>query len=66
MGDIAMKPDYYNLPVPPVEYCIKNNLGFCAGNIVTLATTWDKRGTAKQDLLKVIQYATFLLETLEE
>jgi len=50
------------MPIPPIEYILKNDLDYCSGNIVALASAWKKRGTPVQDLKKIIQYATFLIE----
>jgi len=50
------------MPIPPIEYILKNDLDYCSGNIVALASAWKRRGTPVQDLKKIIQYATFLIE----
>jgi len=60
-----MKPRHYDMPIPPIEYILKNDLDYCSGNIVALASAWKKRGTPVQDLKKIIQYATFLIEQQE-
>ena len=57
-----MKPRHYDMPIPPIEFILKNDLDYCSGNIVALASAWKKRGTPVQDLKKIIQYATFLIE----
>ena len=57
-----MKPEHYNMPIPPIEYILKNDLDYCSGNIIALATAWKKRGTPIDDLRKIIQFATFLIE----
>ena len=59
-----MKPRHYDMPIPPIEYILKNDLDYCSGSIITLASAWKKRGTPVQDLKKIIQFATFLIEHL--
>ena len=34
---------------------------FCRSNILKYASRYDKKGTAKQDILKVVHYAVLLL-----
>jgi iron-sulfur cluster repair protein YtfE (RIC family) len=60
--DIQMKPEYYNMPIPPIEYILKNDIDYCSGSIITLVSAWKKRGTPIEDLKKIIQFATFLIE----
>ena len=57
-----MKPSHYDMPIPPIEYILKNDLDYCSGNIIALASAWKKRGTPVQDLKKIIQFASFLIE----
>ena len=58
----TMKPRHYDMPIPPIEYILKNDLDYCSGSIITLASAWKKRGTPVHDLKKIIQFATFLIE----
>lgn len=52
---------YKKLIIQPVEYIMKNNLDFLAGNIVKYATRHkDKNGA--EDLRKVIHYAQLAIE----
>ena len=57
-----MKPKHYDMPIPPIEYILKNDIDYCSGNIIALASAWKKRGTPVEDLRKIIQFDTFLLE----
>ena len=61
-----MKPKHYDMPIPPIEFILKNNLCYSSGSIVALASTWDKRGTSVQDLEKIIQHAKFLIEHIKK
>jgi len=54
------------MPIPPIEFILKNNLCYSSGSIVALASTWDKRGTSVQDLEKIIQHAKFLIEHIKK
>ena len=31
------------MPIPPIEYILKNDLDYCSGNIVALASAWKTR-----------------------
>lgn len=51
---------YSNKKIQPIEYIMSNELPFCEGNIVKYATRHkDKNGY--QDVMKIIQYASFIL-----
>ncbi len=52
---------YKDLRFQPIEYIIKNELGFCEGNIVKYITRWKLKG-GREDLEKVIHYAQILLD----
>ena len=52
---------HYLLPIQPIEYITKNNLGFIEGNVIKYITRHrDKNG--KEDLLKAKHYIDLLLE----
>ena len=40
---------------------MKNNLGFCEGNVVKYISRWNKKGGA-EDLRKAIRYIEILLD----
>lgn len=55
---------YKSKAIQPVEYCLKNNLQFCEGNIVKYVTRWrDKNGI--EDLKKARHYLDLLIENEE-
>jgi hypothetical protein len=52
---------YKSLPIQPVEYCQKNQLGFCEASVVKYVTRHkDKAG--REDILKAIHFLELLLE----
>lgn len=52
---------YKKCVIQPTEYNVKNNLGFCEGNIVKYITRHqDKNGA--EDIKKIIHYCELLLE----
>jgi len=60
---LDMKPDYYNsMKIAPIEYITANDLGFCAGNIVKYISRYNKKGNPIDDLRKIIEYASILIE----
>lgn len=56
---------YKDLVIQPLEYILKNNLGFCEGNIVKYITRYKQKGGI-QDIDKVIHYAELLKKHEEE
>lgn len=56
---------YKELAIQPIEYIMKNELGWCEGNIVKYITRWKQKGGVK-DIDKVIHYAQLLKESLNE
>tara|TARA_R100000664_G_scaffold28782_1_gene40252 strand:- start:1701 stop:1895 length:195 start_codon:yes stop_codon:yes gene_type:complete len=57
-----INPDHYKkFEIQPIDYIIKNNLGFCEGNVIKYISRWDKKG-GKDDLKKAIRYIEFLLD----
>lgn len=54
-------PDHYKYPIQPIEYIMKNELGFCEGSIVKYITRYDQKGGV-EDLKKVIHFAQFLIQ----
>ena len=51
---------YKTCSIQPIEFILANNMGFCEGNIVKYITRYKQKG-GREDLLKVIHYAEFLL-----
>ena len=59
----SINPDYYKgYVIQPIDYIMKNNLGFCEGNVVKYISRWNKKG-GTEDLRKAIRYIEILLDT---
>lgn len=56
---------YKSLPIQPIHYIRKNNLGWFEGNIVKYITRHASKG-GRKDIEKVIHYAELLLEEYDE
>lgn len=52
---------YKSMPIQPIEYITKNNLGWCEGNVIKYISRWKQKG-GKADIDKVIHYANLLKE----
>jgi hypothetical protein len=52
---------YKDMPIQPIEFIHKNELGFCEGNIVKYACRHKAKGGI-QDLDKIIHYAKLAKE----
>lgn len=52
---------HYQMPITPVEFIEKNQLGFCVGNIIKYVCRY-KQKNGKEDLLKARSYIDILLE----
>ena len=52
---------YKSLAIQPVEYIVKNNLGWCEGNAVKYITRHKSKNGAA-DIRKAIHYLNLLLE----
>jgi hypothetical protein len=58
-------PDHYNMEIQPIEYIMRNNLGFCEGNIVKYISRYKEKG-GLSDLEKARHYLDLLIEQYEE
>ena len=58
-------PDHYNMEIQPVDYIMRNGLGFCEGNIVKYISRYKEKG-GLTDLLKARHYLDLLIEQYEE
>ena len=56
---------YKDMKIQPVEFIIKNELGFCEGNVVKYICRYKQKG-GREDLLKVKHYVDLILEELED
>ena len=52
---------YKNKPIQPVEYIVKNNIGFCEGNVIKYVTRW-KSKNGIDDLKKAKHYIDLLIQ----
>ena len=52
---------YRGKAIQPIEYILKNKLGYCEGNIIKYVTRW-KEKNGIDDLLKAKHYIEFLIE----
>lgn len=52
---------YMGMKIQPVEYIVKNGLGFCEANVVKYLSRHKMKG-GKEDVLKAIHYCELLLE----
>lgn len=58
--------DHYRLlPLQPIEYILKNELGFCEGNVVKYISRWQSKGGI-EDLHKARHYIDLLIASIEE
>lgn len=56
--------DHYRcLPIQPVEYILKNGLGFCEGNVVKYVTRWRMKNGV-EDLKKARHYLDLLIDSI--
>lgn len=56
---------YAKLAIQPIDYIMKNNLDFCAGNVVKYVTRYkDKNGI--EDLHKARHYIDLLIASLSD
>ena len=53
--------NHYQLPIQPIDYIVKNNLGFREGNVIKYVTR-HKEKNGKEDIKKAIHYLEMILE----
>jgi len=53
---------YKDMPIQPIDYIMKNGLGFCEGNIVKYITRYNSKGGV-EDIAKALHYCELLLES---
>ena len=53
---------YKDMPIQPIDYIMKNGLGFCEGNIVKYITRYNSKGGV-EDIEKALHYCELLLES---
>jgi hypothetical protein len=55
---------YKRLAIQPTDYIIKNDLGFCEGNVVKYVSRWRRKGGV-EDLRKAKHYLEMLIKENE-
>ena len=58
-------PDHYDYKIQPVEFILKNGLGFCEGNIIKYICRWRLKN-GREDLLKARHYIDILIADLDK
>ena len=58
-------PDHYDFKIQPVEYILRNGLGFCEGNVVKYISRWRLKN-GRDDLLKARHYIDILIADLDK
>lgn len=56
---------YRQQSIQPIDYILRNKLGFCEGNIVKYVTRWKQKG-GLDDLMKARHYIDFLIEDVRD
>lgn len=60
-SDDPQEPTHYDMPITPIEFIEKNNLGFSVGNVIKYVCRY-KNKNGKEDLLKARKYIDLLIE----
>ena len=53
-------PDHYRTDIQPIDYIMKNNMGFCEGNVIKYISRWEMKGGV-EDLEKAKHYIEILI-----
>ena len=53
--------DHYKMPIEPIEFIVKNDLGFREGNVIKYVCRYKAKGGA-EDIRKAIHYLEMILE----
>lgn len=56
---------YKDMPIQPIEFILKNGLGFCEGNVVKYVSRWRTKGGV-EDLKKARHYLDVMIENEEK
>ena len=56
---------HYLMPIQPIEYIRKNNLGWFEGNVIKYVSRHDKKNGA-EDIKKAIHYLEMILDEYDE
>lgn len=58
-------PDHYDFAIQPVEYILRNKLGFCEGNVVKYISRYQNKN-GREDLMKARHYIDILIKAFDE
>ena len=58
-------PDHYDFEIQPVDFIVKNGLGFCEGNVIKYISRWRLKN-GREDLLKARHYIDILIADLDK
>ena len=53
-------PTHYDFVIQPVEFIMRNGLGFCEGNVIKYISRW-KLKNGRDDLIKARHYIDILI-----
>ena len=56
---------HYQLPIQPIDYIVKNELGYREGNVVKYISR-HKSKNGKEDIMKAIHYLEMILKDYNE
>ena len=56
---------YKDMPIQPIDFILKNGLGFCEGNVIKYISR-HKAKNGPEDVRKAIHYCEMLLETYDD
>ena len=59
------KPEHYDMPITPLQFIVKNDIGFIEGNIIKYICRY-KRKNGVEDLKKAQEYLTQLIQLCEK
>lgn len=54
---------YKNMEIQPIEYIMKNNLGYCEANVVKYISRWQSKNGV-EDLRKAKHYIDLLIDSI--
>lgn len=57
---------HYQLPIQPIDYIVKNDLGYREGNVIKYVSRHKLKGSGKEDLTKAIHYLEMIIEDYED
>ncbi len=64
--DTQVGGSHYQLPIQPIDYIVKNNIGYREGNAIKYITRHKLKGSGKEDLLKAVHYLEMIIEEYDK